>query len=74
MARKSRYTKVDINTLKVALYVRLSEEDGDGKISESVKSQKSMLEDFVKAMPNMASYEFYIYICTSLEVRHQITT
>lgn len=60
MARKSRYTKVDINTLKVALYVRLSEEDGDGKISESVKSQKSMLEDFVKAMPNMASYEFYI--------------
>lgn len=60
MARKSRYTKADINTLKVALYIRLSEEDGDGKTSESVKSQKSMLEDFVRNMKGIETYEFYV--------------
>ena len=60
MARKSRYTKADINTLKVALYIRLSEEDGDGKTSESVKSQKSMLEDFARNMKGIETYEFYV--------------
>ena len=60
MARKRRYTKADINTLKVALYIRLSEEDGDGKTSESVKSQKSTLEDFARNMKGIETYEVYV--------------
>lgn len=60
MARTSRYENKKTSTLKVALYVRLSEEDNKYKESESVKTQKIMLECYVKDLDNVSDYKFYV--------------
>lgn len=43
-----------------ALYIRLSREDGDQTESLSVSHQKMKLTAYVKEMPEIANYEFYI--------------
>ena len=40
MARTSRYENKKTNLLNIGLYVRLSDEDGKDKESESIKNQK----------------------------------
>ena len=61
MARTSKYqTKEVVGKWNVALYVRLSEEDKKGQQSESVKSQKVYLENFVKTLNSLNSYKFYV--------------
>ena len=61
MARTSKYqVKQVLGKWNVALYVRLSEEDKKGQTSESVKSQKSYLENFVQTLDSLKSYKFYV--------------
>ena len=61
MARTSKYqVKQVLGKWNVALYVRLSEEDKKGQTSESVKSQKSYLENFVQTLDSLNSYKFYV--------------
>ena len=61
MARTSKYqTKKVLGKWNVALYVRLSEEDKKGQTSESVKSQKGYLENFVQTLDSLNSYKFYV--------------
>ena len=61
MARTSTYqTKKVLGKWNVALYVRLSEEDKKGQTSESVKSQKGYLENFVQTLDSLNSYKFYV--------------
>lgn len=42
------------------LYIRLSREDGDKPESESVSSQKAILEKFISENPSLNFYDFYI--------------
>ncbi len=44
----------------VALYIRLSREDGDKLESESVTSQKEMLHNFLSHNPDLQIYDTYI--------------
>lgn len=61
MARTSKYqVKQTFVKWNIALYVRLSEEDKKGQQSESIKSQKSYLENFVQHLDNVNSYKFYV--------------
>ena len=60
MARTSRYENKKTNLLNIGLYVRLSDEDGKDKESESIKNQKILLECFVKDLDNVGSYKFYV--------------
>lgn len=43
-----------------ALYIRLSKEDGDKKVSDSVVSQKEILHEFVNQKDDMDIYDTYI--------------
>lgn len=57
------FTKQNINTAhyKVAAYVRLSKEDGDKEESESIVSQKSIIENRLKELGNdFELVDFYI--------------
>ena len=68
MARKSKYSSNEnISSKKiwsVALYIRLSQQDednGQGKLeSDSVTSQKSLLNDFVEENDDLAVYDTYV--------------
>lgn len=66
MARKSRYenlnqhNEANVIKYKVGLYIRLSREDGDKIESESVISQKEMLERYVLEQPDMDLVDMYI--------------
>ena len=40
-----------------ALYIRLSREDGDKMESDSVKSQRDMLRDFLSKNPDLKYYD-----------------
>ena len=42
-----------------ALYIRLSREDGDKMESDSVKSQRDMLRDFLSKNPDLKYYDEY---------------
>lgn len=44
----------------IALYIRLSHEDGDRSESLSVSNQKQKLTDFINNMPDTPSYKFYV--------------
>lgn len=64
MARVSKYS---VNTVKenaplwrAGLYVRLSREDGDKPESESVSSQKALLQRFIEENPAIELADFYI--------------
>lgn len=43
----------------VGIYIRLSKEDKDNIVSESVKNQKSLLSQYVKEN-NLNVFDFYI--------------
>ena len=43
-----------------ALYIRLSREDGDKMESDSVKSQRDMLRDFLSKNPDLKYYDEYV--------------
>ena len=66
MARTSRYEQPNkekeplIVKYKVGLYIRLSREDGDKLESESIISQREMLERFVFNQPDMELVDIYI--------------
>lgn len=64
MARKSKYQQESASqksTLwKAGLYVRLSREDGDKIESESISSQKSILQDFVSAHSDLNVVDIYV--------------
>lgn len=66
MARVSKYQTIDTAFLRprfvwnAGLYIRLSREDGDKAESESVSSQRAILERFISAHPEINLYDNYI--------------
>ncbi len=65
MSRISKYSGVQARTVSPAewragLYIRLSREDGDKPESESVSSQKAILERFVSENPEIILADYYI--------------
>ena len=54
----NRYT-IDNKTFKIAIYIRLSREDGDDLESESVTNQRSLLTGYLKAQ-NLDVVDIYI--------------
>ena len=65
MARVSKYQTANTAlpaSLKwrAGLYIRLSREDGDKLESESVHSQRALLEEFLGARSDICTYDFYI--------------
>lgn len=65
MARKSKYLTVQPEEFsekeyKAGLYIRLSREDGDKIESESISSQKAILEKFASENPSVSLYDYYI--------------
>ncbi len=66
MARKSKYQTSDTASGRSArpfsagLYIRLSREDGDKPESESVSSQRAILDRFVSEHPDILPYDSYI--------------
>ena len=66
MARVSKYQTENTafpaiqNEWRAGLYIRLSREDGDKIESESVSSQRAMLEQFASARPDIFVHDYYI--------------
>ncbi len=66
MARTSKYQTLNTafpaaqNEWRAGLYIRLSREDGDKPESESISSQKAILERFLAEHPSIGLYDFYI--------------
>lgn len=65
MARTSKYQTINTafapaETWNAGLYIRLSREDGDKAESESVSSQKAILERFIFDHPEINLYDTYI--------------
>ncbi len=66
MARISKYQNFDTAFLhseriwNAGLYIRLSKEDGDKAESESVASQKAILQRFISDCPEINLYDIYI--------------
>lgn len=67
--RKSRYTTIENKSIKnkiwsVALYIRLSQEDSDNgtekQESNSVTSQKTLLNEFIEEHDDLIVYDTYI--------------
>ena len=66
--RKSKYSSTENSTIKqtwsVALYIRLSQEDEDNgkekQESNSVTSQKTLLNEFVEEHDDLVVYDTYI--------------
>ena len=50
---------IDNKTLKIAIYIRLSREDGDDMESESVTNQRSLLIGYLKAQ-NLVALDIYV--------------
>ena len=65
MSRTSKYLSVQAvapvaNIWQAGLYIRLSREDGDKPESESVASQKAILQRFISDNPEINLTDFYI--------------
>ena len=69
MARKSKYSSIEKNSIKnriwsVALYIRLSQEDSDNGMekqeSNSITSQKTLLNEFIEEQDDLIVYDTYI--------------
>ena len=66
MARTSKYQSINTaflrseNIWNAGLYIRLSKEDGDKAESESVSSQKAILERFIFEHNEINLYDVYI--------------
>lgn len=68
VGRKSKYVTTKENSKnkiwKTALYIRLSQEDSDidniKKESNSITSQKALLNEFIEEHDNLTTYDTYI--------------
>ena len=66
MARTSKYQTQNAVlpaaqlSWRAGLYIRLSKEDGDKLESESVSSQRAILERYIKGHSEIRAYDFYI--------------
>ncbi len=66
MARTSKYQKTDTafarpqSEWRAGLYIRLSREDGDKIESESISSQRAILEGFLRDRPEIIYHDSYI--------------
>jgi len=65
MARISKYQTINTAfasavTWNAGLYIRLSREDGDKLESESVGTQRAILERFIDEHPAISLYDYYI--------------
>lgn len=65
MSRKSRYNEPTPTTItrqqwKVALYIRLSKEDENFGDSESVKTQRDILKNFIEEKSDMEFFDEYV--------------
>ena len=66
MARISKYATANVASAqkesfwRAGLYIRLSREDGDKPESESVASQKALLEGFLAQREDLRLYDYYI--------------
>lgn len=66
MARTSKYQPANtafpaaLNEWRAGLYIRLSREDGDKIESDSVSSQRAILEKFVSENPQLSLSDYYI--------------
>lgn len=65
MSRTSKYAKPAATVVsgpvwEAGLYIRLSREDGDRVESESVSSQKAILQRFIAENPDISFAEYYI--------------
>lgn len=63
MGRKSKYAAASNlpEKISVALYIRLSREDGDSEESDSIINQKTLLKTFIEDNPEFTSvYDVYI--------------
>ena len=63
MARTSKYEQINSGSAqarwRVGLYIRISREDGDKLESESVGSQKALLQRYAEERPEMQIFEIY---------------
>ena len=53
-------SKNNTRIYKVALYIRLSKEDGDKEESESITNQRKILNSYLKDNPNFVLYDEYV--------------
>ena len=65
MARISKYQTINTAfasavTWNAGLYIRLSREDGDKLESESVGTQRAILDRFIDEHPAISLYDYYI--------------
>ena len=60
MYRRYGYASSEEKIWTVALYVRLSVEDGDKAESNSVTNQKELLNDYINENPNFNLYDYYV--------------
>ena len=58
MYNRNRYT-IDNTIFKIAIYIRLSREDGDDLESESVTNQRSLLIGYLKAQ-GLVAVDIYV--------------
>ena len=49
-----------LNLFNVAIYIRLSREDGDKEESDSVGNQRKLLTEYVSRHDNFILYDIYI--------------
>lgn len=64
MARKSKYQETtterpSCKVWSVAVYLRLSRDDGDKPESESISSQRDLLTDFIGRNNDLEIYDIY---------------
>ncbi|MCH5165226.1 MAG: recombinase family protein [Clostridiales bacterium] len=64
MARQSKYSTVDTasqsQNWNAGLYIRLSREDGDKLESESISSQRAIIEQFISSHSDIKIHDYYI--------------
>ena len=63
MGRKSKYDNSTVSTsemFRAGMYLRLSREDGDKMESDSIASQRAIIEKFIQTHDNIRLAETYI--------------
>jgi len=59
MPRKKKKVHIEKNIWKVAIYCRLSSEDGDNAESDSIANQREIIEFFLKKEENIEIVDYY---------------
>lgn len=59
MPRKKKKIQTEKKIWKVAVYCRLSSEDGDNAESDSISNQKEIIEFFLKKEENIEIIDYY---------------